>query len=71
MRKLLSVLVLAAAIHAIAWADASQKGCEHSGDKAKGCAVAMPEASALPELLLGLGVVGSLVVRQQKSRKKA
>ena len=66
MRKFLGLLVLALSLSAVAWAQASDNGCSHSNDKAKGCVVSVAEPSAIPELVLCLAGLGFVALLRQR-----
>jgi len=66
MNKLFWVLILAMPVSTVLWADAGANGCLHSNNKGNGCAVAMPEPSAIPELVLCAAGIAVLAVYQRK-----
>jgi hypothetical protein len=67
--KLLGIVLFMISLSSFAWADANSTGCDQSKGQAKGCAVSMPEPSALPEFALCLAGLGFFAYRQNKRRQ--
>src|SRR6185312_13586486 len=63
MKKTCGILALVMLVGSVAWANASANGCLRSNNKAAGCVVAMPEPSAIPEVILCMAGIGLFTFR--------